>query len=242
MKLRTAMLCLLLAGLVLLTSCGGAAELHYADGAYRNEKDGTAFVLAPLCYRALSRLEDEEIARIVGTRNEKPLYAIEGMDSALWLTDENFDLYYSESVALPELWEMRVTRISQCVSGAYALPLRTITRSEQIDDVIETYRLGTTVPGEEIIPQPASRYELVFESSDYPGIAYVLEYWTFTEDVEVYAPLNADGSLPDLYHGLEAEIRNGEAVFQLGRYLMYDRVSDRVYVMKDILESYFTNE
>ena len=95
MKLRTAMLCLLLAGLTLLTSCGGAAELHYADGAYRNEKDGTAFVLAPLCYRALSSLEDEEIARIVGTRNEKPLYAIEGMDSALWLTDENFDLYYS---------------------------------------------------------------------------------------------------------------------------------------------------
>ena len=102
MKKRTAALCLLLVCAALFASCGGAIELSYENGAYRNEKSGAAYVMAPLCYRAISRLDAEEIAKIVGTKSEKVLYAIEGLDSSLWLTDENFDLYHSETVTLPD--------------------------------------------------------------------------------------------------------------------------------------------
>ncbi len=243
MKNRTAALCLLLVCAALFASCGGAIELSYENGAYRNEKSGAAYVMAPLCYRAISRLDAEEIAKIVGTKSEKVLYAIEGLDSSLWLTDENFDLYHSETVTLPALWEMAVARISLCLSGAYAVPVATIERSEQIADVVETYQRGTTIPGNQIIPQPETRYELLFVASDYPGIAYVLEYWKFAEEVDVYAKLNADGSIPDLYPGIKSEItEQGEAVFHLGKNLMYDRVNDCFYAVGDVLESYFFTE
>ena len=243
MKKRTAALCLLLVCAALFASCGGAMKLSYENGAYRDGKSGAAFLAAPVCYRAVSRLDAEEIARIESTRGDRVLYAIEGMDSTLWLTDENFDVYYSETLTLPALWEMNITRISQCQSGAYAVPLHTIDRAEQIADVVETYQKGTTIPGDRIIPSPEARYELLFQSSDYPSIAYVLEYWTFAQGVDVYAPLNADGSIPDLYPGIRSEItEQGEAVFHLGQYLMYDRANDCFYAVGEVLNSYFTTE
>lgn len=243
MEKRTAVLCLLLVCAALLVSCGGATELTYENGAYRNEKSGAAYVMAPLCYRAISRLDAEEIAKIVGTKSEKILYAIEGLDSSLWLTDENFDLYYSETLNLPELWEMNVTDISLCLSGAYAVPVATIEQAAQIADVVETYEKGTTIPGDKVIPQPETRYEMLFLSSDYPGIAYVLEYWKFAQEVDVYAKLNEDGSVPDLYPGIKSEINEqGEAVFHLGENLVYDRANDCFYAVGGVLESYFFTE
>ena len=45
MKKRTAALCLLLVCAALFASCGGAIELSYENGAYRNEKSGAAYAV-----------------------------------------------------------------------------------------------------------------------------------------------------------------------------------------------------
>ena len=59
----------------------------------------------------------------------------------------------------------------------------------------------------------------------------------------VYAKLNADGSIPDLYPGIKSEItEQGEAVFHLGKNLMYDRANDCFYAVGEVLESYFFTE
>lgn len=232
----------LLAALLLLSSCsGGAMKLTYENGAYRNSKKGAAFLAAPACYRAVSRAQDEIVAKIERkSGGDIELYAIEGMDSALWLTDKSYTLYYSEGTSLPALWEMKINRVSICKTDVYTFPLGSIDNRAEIDDLIDIYRNGTTIPRAKIIPSPSSRSELLFFSEQYPGISYSLEYWKFDEGVDVYAPLTEDGSIPDLYPGIRAEIVNGEAVFRLGKALVYDRDADRMYAVGNIIESYFT--
>ena len=241
MRVFRAVLCAALCA-PLLTSCaGGAVKLTYENGAYRNEKSGLAFVTAPICYRAVSRRSDEVIAKIAAKQgSDVLLYAIDGMDSSKWLTDDSFAVYYGEAAGLPTLRGMQCSRATLCMSGSYTYPLGTIEKQEEIDDLVEIYELGTTVPSSKIIPQPEKRYELLFLSELYPGLAYSLEYWKFNEEVYVYTPLDENGEIPDLYPGIRAEIVNGEARFQLGTSLVYDRSADRCYAIGNILESYLT--
>lgn len=247
MRVARAILCAVLCAALympLLTSCaGGAVKLTYEGGAYRNEKSGAAFVNAPICYRAVSRRNDEVIARIVSKQgSDILLYAIDEMDSSRWLTDDDFSVYYSEAAALPTLREMQCNSATLCISGSYTYPLGTIDKQAEIDDLVEIYELGTTVPSSKIILQPEKRYELLFTSELYPGLAYSLEYWKFTEEVYIYAPLDENGEIPDLYPGIHAEAVNGEARFQLGTSLVYDRSADRCYAIGSILESYLTSD
>ena len=242
-KKRLAVLCLSL--ILLLTSCsGGAYDLIYSNGAYRNEKQNTAFVLAPLCYRAVSALTEETVAVIKNSYgSDVPLYAIEGMDTTKWLTDEQFDVYCDENLALPKLSQMNTVYITLSYI-TYPFEIGRIEKASEIADLVGRYENGTSIPASKIIPAPENRFELLFFSSTYQGIAYSLEYWKFSEEVLVHAKLTENGEIPNLYPGVTAtvEVVNGvsEAVFHLGTGLVYDRTQDLFFPMGSQLESYFT--
>ncbi|MBE6633781.1 MAG: hypothetical protein E7620_05510 [Ruminococcaceae bacterium] len=236
-------LCLSL--VLLLSACsGGAYTLTYSNGAYRNEKQNAAFVLAPLCYRAASALTDETVAVIKSSYGKDvPLYAIEGMDTAKWLTDDQFDVYCNEQLALPSLSQMNASYVTLSYI-TYPFEIGRIEKAAEIADLVDRYENGTSIPAAKIIPPPENRFELLFFSNTYKGLAYSLEYWKFSEEVLVHAKLTEDGQIPNLYPGVTAtiEVVNGvsEAVFHLGSGLVYDRTQDLFFPMGTQLESYFT--
>ena len=240
------LLALALACMALLSSCsGGAFTLTYSNGAYRNEKQGVAYRWAPTNYRAVSAKTDETVAVIKSERSaDVPLYAIGDMDPALFLTDSTYSIYYSEKTTLPTLAELKPTYVTLSFM-TYAFEIGRIENKAEIDDLVEIYSKGTTVPAAKVIPSPESRYELLFFSDTYKGISYALEYWKFAEEVVLYTRLTAEGGIPDTYPGIHATIEevSGErvAVFHLGSGLVYDRSQDCFYAIGSILESYFTS-
>ena len=233
----------LLLCLVLFTACAskGAVTLKYENGAYRNAEKGMAFLCAPICYRASSaRVSEGAVAVLVSDyADNKYLYAIDNADSAKWLSTEDFTLYCAEGILLPSLAQMQPTLITNAQAG---FGVSVINDELIIADIVETYEKGTTVPRAKIIPPVDERYEMVFSSDIYKGVLYVLECWRFTEDVKVYAKLTADGSVPDYYPGIQAEIVNGEAVFNLGKTLIYDRAADTCYPIGSSYNDYFPIE
>ncbi len=235
----------------LLASCkGGAYKLSFQDGAYVNEKKGKTFYAAPYSYRVLEIKDLGRVnATIVVDKFKTDLFALKSMDPAHWLSDEEFNLYYSSEVALPKLKEMQVNKIALVQKGvAYNQVMASITNSAMIADSVEFCTTGTTIPAEKITlnPDTDTAYELIFFSALYPDIAYAMEYWTFSQNVYVYAKLTDDGQIPDLYPGIKAEIVTvaGERVarFDLGDGLVYDRDADVCYAVGKVLESYFLAE
>lgn len=230
---------LLLTVAILLSACsGGAPTLEFENGAFRDPNKVLAFHCAPICYRAASANSKANAVAIVKTSlAETPLYSIEGLDSALWLSAEDHTLYHAEGTELPTLSQLKPTQISNTLAD---FGVSVITDTQAIADLVETYEKGTTVPRQKIIPMHEARYEMVFSSETYAGILYVLECWRFSEDVLVYARLDGSGRIPaDLYPGIHAEIVNGEAVFNLGKTLVYDRYADVCYSVGSAYDAYF---
>ena len=243
--LRLAALLLLLCSL--LVSCkSGAYKLTYQDGAYVNEKKAITFYAAPFSYRVLEIRDLSRVNATIGSGKYKTdLFALATMDSALWLSDEDFNLYFSSSVTLPKLTDMQVNQISLVQKGAYNQVMASITDAAMLADTVEFCTTGTTIPAEKITlnPDTDTAYELLFFSAIYPDIAYAMEYWTFSENVYVYAKLTDEGEIPDLYPGITATVETvaGERVarFDLGNGLVYDRDRDVCYAVGQVLESYF---
>ena len=231
---------LFLVCLAVLTSCsGGAYDLTYENGAYRNGKKKAAFIEASVNYMAASYFENEIVAKIRTKTGEKALYAIEDMDKKLWLSGEDRTLYYSESVTLPALWEMDVVRIMLDRNGGMLTYLNpTIENAAEIDDVVDIIRNGITIPRDKVVFDPVARCKLLFSSQTYPGLLYALEYWEFSKDVDIYETLT-DGKPTNDYPGT-LEIVDGEAVFHLGtNALVYDRNANVFYSFGDVLGAYF---
>jgi hypothetical protein len=246
--LRIAAFLLLLCAL--LASCkGGSYTLFYKDEKYVNEKKGKTFYAAPYSYRVL---EIKDLGKVNATidmgKKKTDLFALKSMDPAHWLSDEDFNLYYSSEVTLPKLQDMQVNRISLVQKGAYNQVMASITNTAMILDSVEFCTTGTTIPAEKITlnPDTDTAYELLFFSALYPDIAYAMEYWTFSKTVYIYAKLTDDGQIPNLYPGIKAEIVTveGERVarFDLGDGLVYDREADVCYAVGKVLESYFLTE
>ena len=216
----------LLACLSLLVSCGKKAyPLTYEDGVFKNEQKEAAFLEAPLCYRACSALKSTTVANISGLRVEDiPLYAIENADSTLYLTDDSYTLYYSESLSLPTLAEMKPYYISLGSPGDNsATELDALTENEQaqIDDLVEILTVGTSYPAQKLSAYtPESRFELLFLSKEYPAFFYVLEYWKFTDTTT---------------------FMDGDQEITVKKGVVYDRATGRFFIMGSILEDYFIN-
>lgn len=237
---------LLLITLLLAVACkGGAAELSYKEGAYRSEDGTKTYRQAPLCYKAVSVLDDEVVAVIKFSKgDDMPLYAIEGMDPSLWLANENYEVYCGEGALLPSLREMKVSYITCSELSSVAIEMGRIEGAAEIADLVDIYEKGTTIPSKKVTATPTARYEILFFSSLYPGLTYSMEYRKYSAEVTFATRLNEDGSLPDTYPGLNATVEElaGEqvAVYHLGDGLLYDRTNDRYYAIGDLLEGYFT--
>ncbi len=231
---------LLLTVAILLSACaGGAPTLEFENGAFRDSNKELAFHCAPVCYRAASANDQDDAVAIVKSplHGEAPLYTVEGMDASIWLSSADHTLYYAEGTELPSLAQLKPTLVANALAG---FSVSVISDARTIADLVEIYEKGTTVPRQKIIPMHEERYEMVFSSDTYVGILYVLECWRFTEDVLVYAKLDANGQIPaDLYPGIHAEIVNGEAVFNLGKTIVYDRYADVCYPVGSAYDAYF---
>ncbi len=234
----------LLLAVCLLTACrAGAPALKYENGAYRDAASERAFRRAPECYRAASCLTETVYATIPSGKAEKPLYAIEGMDPTLWLTDENYTVYYSESITLPKLSELSVSRITLAIEYEAATVAHSfVEKPEQINALIALCEGDVTVPKSKVIPTADNIYKMLFASSTYPGLLYSLECWSFEKDVELFYPLAEDGSVPALFAGVAGSVRNGEAVYNVGKYLIFDRYAGKFYVPADLIDGFFTEQ
>lgn len=238
---------LLLALAALLSACSaGAMELKFENGALRDEKKEVAFLTAPFNYKAVAIELDRQVAIIKSSKGaDVPLYAVKGMDRTKWLAKEDYTLYYSADVKLPTLSEMQVTSVSVSRVSSTVLETGRLESKAEIDDLVEIYEKGTTIPRNKVAATSSARFELLFFSDTYEGIAYSLEYWKFDSEVVIYAALTESGEIPSLYPGISASIEeiSGErvAVFHLGKGLIYDRTRDCVYAVGSVVEDYFNN-
>jgi len=217
---------LLMATLFLFCACANKSQtLTYKDGAYQSGNGDTSFCKAPLNYRAQSIVKGTVIFNLSRSskRDPIPLYAIDGLSTTDWLTDENFTLYYNSDRTLPTLTEMNPCAISLRLSGdptGTTLGYLGEDQTIAISDLMEILTKGTSHPGNKISVPHTECYELLFESKQYPGIFYVLQYLTYDESIR-YIDENET-----------IEVKKG---------VVYDVDADRFYVMGEILEDYFNN-
>ncbi len=236
---------LLLALAALFSACSaGAAELKFENGVLRDEKGEKTYLAAPGNYKAVAIRSNKQIAIIKPSKgSDIPLYAVDGMDPNSWLAREDYVLYYSSDITLPTLREMNTKYITISRVSESAIEEKRLEKKVEIDDLVDIYERGTTISRDKISDTPATRFELLFFSEVYPGIAYSLEYWKFDAEVIVYAALTDAGEIPDLYPGINASIEeiDGErvAVFRLGKGLIYDRIRNCVYAVGSVVEDYF---
>ena len=215
---------LLMISLLLLCACAKKAPaLTYQDGAYRNEAQDVVFYKASMNYRAQSIVREPVIFNL--SRNAKqdptPLYAIDGLSESDWLTDESFTIYHNRNITLPSLTQMNPDTVYMRLSGDHTGSMAGYLgedRKAEIDDLVDILTNGTSHPGNKIALAPTSCYELLFASEEYPGIFFVLEYWTYDETV---THIDEAGKIP------------------LKKGIVYDVVTDRFFVMGEILEGYF---
>ena len=217
---------LFMASLLLFCACAKKPKtLTYSDGAYRNEAENASFCKASMNYRAQSIIRDTVIFNASRSSKQEPtpLYAIEGLSTSDFLTDESFTLYHSSAITLPSLSDMDPCAIYMRVSGDPTGSLMGYLgedRKDAIDDLLDIFKNGTSHPGNKISVAPTECYELLFESKAYPGFFFVLEYWTYGE------------SVTHIDEAGEIEVKKG---------IVYDIETDRFFVMGEILEGYFNS-
>lgn len=242
--------------LLVLLSCllGACADrsvtLSYRDGAFRSANGKLAFREAPAVYYALSALTESSIAVIQRDgMNDIPLYEIENCSTARYLADASLFLYYAEGEVLPTLAELGASRIALYQYSDNRVTRQLVSTLEDADQVTDLVRFATTgikVPAEKVTGELYHRMELLFLSSAYTGFGMMLEYRKLAEELTVYAPLNADGSAPDLYPGVTPSVETvaGEqvAVWRLGTNFIYDSVEKTYTPVWDILETYFIGD
>ena len=171
------LLTLLLACVALLCACsGGGYDLHYADGSYSNSRKNVSFRCAPACYRAVSAIRDETVALIkseVGA--DVPLYEIENMDTSLWLTDDDYVLYYEDKATLPTLRQLNPAYVTLSYVS-YPVEISRIESKSTVNSLIALYENTPAISGEKIassLPETRERFELLFFTNDrqYAGIS-----------------------------------------------------------------------
>lgn len=247
-------ICVFLAVCLLTLALPACAEkgtpLSWKDGAFRSADGKLAYLEAPSTFWALSALTDRTVARISRTGMEDiPLYEIDGLDPALYLADRNLTLYVAEGVGLPTVSGMsptQATLYNYTESRVNRTPVAVLEIREQVADLAARFDSGAKIPSEKITQELYNRMEVLFLSDSFPGIGRMLEYRMYSEDVTVYEPLNPDGTAPDTYPGLTAQIETvaGEevAVWHLGMKFLYDRDTKTYTPVGEVLEEYFIGD
>ncbi|MBQ7348000.1 MAG: hypothetical protein IJW55_08585 [Clostridia bacterium] len=236
---------LLLVSLVLLlAACSKTPALDYANGVFTNKKTGVSYLPAPACYKAQTLVQANAVAKIsYSEMDDMILYEIENADTAKYLTNDSYQLFYASTVTLPELWEMSTDKVNVVRTGTISYANVSITEAEDIAALIDAYQNGVHFSEDEIdVNLTPARYDLEFASSVYPAFYYTLTYWQYDTEVLVYELIEDADSATPTYAGVEVTYEDYEgetyAVYHFGKNLLYNRTTGECYPIGNTVSKY----
>lgn len=253
---RVCLLALLLAVLMLLAGCGNPIKLKYDEktGEYTDSKHDVTYLRAPMYYEAAGVKIDSPYAKL-DTKLAQTLYEMDDADPEDMIANEYFEIFYSDRITLPKLWEMGVDSIlvGMIMEGAmYDLTVVTIENTQDIEYLIGRYQSADTVsfPKKEMLDgnNVLESYRLRFGSSAYPAFFYCLEYYQYEEDVVIYEVIESKERFVPTYAGAlstsfdESYVDRGElyAVYHFGKNILCDPVTGECFAVRDTVAKYLT--
>lgn len=252
MQWRTCLVASVLAFLLMLSGCGRKnLEYDTSTGQYIRRGDGAIFYRASGNYCAMCIDRDREVCKIVG-KDEADIILYEicnnvtdvYMDPSIWMSDEDYRVYYAEGTTLPKLWEMQVKEIYVTDGGEKSRVVGWIEEAADVSSIISLYQSGTTVRRSDLratfqIVDLKTRYELAFSSQSHEGIYYMLNYYGYEENI-VYTEEVADPAsfTPSLNRAYTLSEKDGVtyAKYDLGKHFLYDQVTGICYPLDSLAD------
>lgn len=234
---------LLLCSCMLLCACGKTPEMQYEEGVYTHPKTGVSYTYAPSYYEPIE-YEIKDAVATLGQAGNISVYPITGVDEKKMLCTEYYSILCAQGVALPSLLrdfkpdKVHVSK-TKVLTGSYA----TISNADEIGTLTELFQSDYGFKVSEIdAGLEKERYDLKFESAEYPGLYYSIIYWSFEEDVLVYEVISDPSDLESSYPGIEVGVEQykGEyyAVYNFGKEILYDRTNELCYYAGNVIGSH----
>ncbi|MBQ9132125.1 MAG: hypothetical protein IJX62_06620 [Clostridia bacterium] len=251
MSLNKSLACLCALMLILsllLCGCSKVPSMREKDGKYTQPKSGVTYLEAPGCYRASSYVKDRVVAKIENEKiDDNLLYAINDEVSAeKMLTTDDFRLFYAEGTTLPTLQEMAPHQIQLGQSDAITATYAIIKLAEDVNQLVDLYTQGPSFPSSAVVwvIMDYEKYELRFESTQYPGLHYYLEYYSCKQDVIIQEEIADPNDFAIRYDGAQVSVEEWKGVYyatyNFGKGILIDRETGRCYPAGDLVDSYLT--
>ncbi len=249
------LLTLLLAVLMLLSGCGNnPVKLKYDEQAqtYTDSKHDVTYLRAPIYYEAAGVKIDLPYAKL-DTKLAQILYQIDDADPEDMIANEYFEIFYSDRITMPKLWEMGVDRVligMMRENSMIDLTVATIANAQDIEYLIGCYQSADTLafPKKEMLDgnDVVGSYRLRFASAAHPAFFYCLEYYQYEEDVVIYEVIESKESFVPTYAGAlstsfdESYVDRGQlyAVYYFGKNILCDPVTGECFAVRDTVAKY----
>lgn len=241
---------LLLAVLMLFAGCGNKpVKLKYDEQAqtYTDSKHDVTYLRAPIYYEAYGLKPDLPYAKL-DAKIPQILYQMDYADPKDMIANEYFEIFYSDRITLPKLWEMGVDSILVGLmreNSMIDLTVVTISDAQDISYLIGCYQNAATLafPKKEMLDgnDVVESYRLRFASAAHPAFFYCLEYYRYEEDVVIYEVIESKESFVPTYAGAlstsfdESYVDRGElyAVYHFGKNILCDPVTGECFAVSD---------
>lgn len=102
------------------------------------------------------------------------LYEIKGIDPLQWLTTEAGEVFYNKETPLPSLSDMKPVALTVSSDRYTSIELGRLDDVEKVRALSDQVAMGELV--QKPLRAPSVKYTIRFESEEYPGIYYRLEY------------------------------------------------------------------
>lgn len=173
--------CLLLTA---LCSCAKGNKFEADGGVYKDKKTDVSYEAAPACYEPMAMGEE-----IYGQSDSVTFYEIEGQNPLEWICEEGGTVFYSDTLELPSLEEMKISYINICVETNTTVTRGKVQSAEDISDIVSAYVSADSIyyRGD----TPALTYKIRFADSSI-GVFYSVVFVRYAEDYTLKAE---DGTL-----------------------------------------------
>lgn len=202
---KVRILVLLLAALLLFSSCGSLPTLKKKAAGYVLSGSNEVYAEAPTCYLA-ARRSKEAVALLVDATGERPLYSAgEGL-----LCDESGELFAKNGTLFPALKAFAPSRLNLCKEEVIRTELATSMNETILQSIVSAFETDALDPAEWEMPQgfATSRYLVLLLSKDYSDFCFKLEYYVIEKGDDPYEMWDYDadhiGILYNRYEDLYA--------------------------------------
>ena len=212
--LRSAVLLLL--AVVCLSSCSKHNKFDTSSAGFVDKKTGVEYKAASWEYEPIN--VTDEIYAEYKKEHDVEFYCLAGIDPQKFVSGTNGSLYYSSSVTLPTLKEMKVDFVD--VYDAEDTRVYNITDKAFIEKLVDTYTKGYNVYNSISINNSSAfsrNHRFKFANSEL-GIYYVLAY---IEYAEAFSYTDENGK------------------HQEGNKLLYNRYTGKYVVVDDFISEYY---